>query len=92
MRIQGKKWRIVTLSPYKTEIVPVDVYLLAICDENGDVSDYVSAGRPSTYRVYTSLDECRNGIRSLKRKYKGTLKPVRILTGEFVEEAVTSEQ
>ncbi|WP_054955018.1 hypothetical protein [Paenibacillus dakarensis] len=87
MRIQGKTWRIVTHNPYKTEDVPIDLYLLAICDGNGDISDYVSSGRPRTYRVYGSLEECRNGIRACKRKYKGTLRPVRILTGEFIEEA-----
>lgn len=86
MRIQGKHWRVVTLSPYKTEIVDVDIYLLGIFKENGELSDYVSAGRPSTYRVYRSLDECRNGIRSLKKRLNGVLKPVRILTGEIVVE------
>lgn len=87
MRIQGKTWHIVSHSPYKTETVPTDLYMLAICDDNGVITNYVSAGRPCTYRVYTDLTECKNGIRSNKRRYSGTLKPVRLLTGEVVEEA-----
>lgn len=87
MRIQGKKWRIVTLSPYVTEDVAVDLYMLAITDEDRTVENYVMSGRPMTYRVYMSLAECRNGINAVKRNFPGKiLKPVRILTGEFVEE------
>lgn len=87
MRIQGKTWRIVTMSPYVTKDVAADLYMLAITDEDGTIDNYVMSGRPMTYRVYMSLAECRNGINAVKRKYRGKiLKPVRILTGEFVEE------
>lgn len=87
MRIKGKTWRIVTHNPYVTEDVATDLYMVAILNEEGTVSNYVSSGRPRTYRVYESLVEARNGINAVKRRYKGTLIPVRILTGEIVEEA-----
>jgi len=87
MRIQGKTWRIVTLDPYETEFVATDLYMVAIINEDGTVSDYVSSGRPWTYRVYQSIQEARRGIAGVKRKYRGkTFKIVRILTGEPVEE------
>lgn len=88
MRIQGKTWRIVTTSPYKTEVVATDLFMLGVMDAGGNITDYVRAGRPSTYRVYTDLQECRNGIRGNKRFFKEdvTLVPVRLLTGELVKE------
>lgn len=95
MRIQGKTWRTVSFNPYVTEDIAVDLYMLAVCEEDGTVRDYVRAGRPSTYRVYKSLAECINGIRGNKRFYNGdvTFRPVRLLTGEFTEEeaSITSE-
>lgn len=84
--IQGKTWRITSLSPYKTEFMPTDLYLIGILDESGNITDYASSGRPRTYRVCENLGECQNSIRGMKRKYKGALVPVRLLTGEIVKE------
>lgn len=63
-----------------------DLYMLGRFDAEGKLNGYVHAGRPSTVRVYDSLEECKNGIRGNKRFYKHvTLMPVRILTGEVVQ-------
>jgi hypothetical protein len=86
LRIKGKR---TVYGSNSWEKVETDLYLLGIFDESGELSDYVRAGRPSTYRVYSSLRECKNGINSLKSSYKGELRPVRILTGEIVEEEAT---
>lgn len=84
--IKGKTWRIVSMSPYETETVDTDMFLIGIFDEDGTLSDYARSGRPGSYRVFQTINECRNGILGLKCKYNGNLRPVRLLTGEVVEE------
>lgn len=85
--IKGKEKRIVSFSPFQTETVETDLFLVGVFYADGTLFDYARAGRPGGYRVYQSLRECANGIRGLKRWYRGkTLRPVRILTGELVED------
>jgi len=63
-----------------------DMFLIGIFDEDGTLKDYAMSGSPRSYRVFQTLRECTNDIHVMKHKYTGTLRPVRLLTGEIVEE------
>lgn len=58
-----------------------DMYLIGRVGEDGNINGYVSTGRPSTYRVLTSLDSCKRCM----AQFGGKLVPVRLLTGERVQ-------
>lgn len=47
--VKGTTWRVVSANPCVTETVEIDLYMLGIFNENGNITEYVRLGRPSTY-------------------------------------------
>lgn len=81
--ILGKREIIVSCNPVEYKDVYYDLYLIAKY-QDGVFDGYVHTGSPSTVRVCTSLEECRNTIRGVRHKYKKTteFRIVKLLTGE----------
>jgi hypothetical protein len=92
MEIFGKSDRIINTSDgkYVWETIKTPLYMLGVFNENGELIDFVRAGRPSTYRVYQSIDECKRGIAQNRKfyanKYNATLKIVQISEGTVVND------
>jgi hypothetical protein len=92
MEIFGKHDKLVETSDGKLEweTIKTPLYMLGVFNENDELIDFVRAGRPSTYRVYQSIDECKRGIAQNRKfyanKYNATLKIVQISEGAVVDD------
>ena len=69
----------------KWDVVTEDLYIIGIFDENDNVTGHVYSGRPHTLRV-CHKPQIKNVIRAAKGNAKGTLKPIRLLTGVIEDE------
>jgi hypothetical protein len=92
MEIFGKSDRVIDIGDgkWKWETIKTPLYMIGVFNENGELIDFVRADRPSTYRVYQSIDECKRGIAQNRKfyanKYNATLKIVQISEGTVVDD------
>jgi hypothetical protein len=92
MKIFGKSDRVFETSEgkWRWETVKTPLYMIGAFNEEGELIDLIRAGRPSTYRVYQSIEECKRGIAQNRKyyakKYNATLKIIQISEGTVIDD------